>query len=81
MAMQVIDSPRRCPKCSKRMMMEIGPDEESGWHMHAVHVCWNCDHREDDRAWSPVLKTDGESAARRRLDRVRGVDVPMVYPR
>lgn len=71
MALQVIDSPRLCPRCSKRMVMELGQDEAENWHLHAIHICWNCDHREDQRLWSRPLRTDGESAARRRLDRLR----------
>ena len=78
MAVQVLDSPRLCPKCHKRMFMELGPDEGENWHLQVIHICWSCDHREEQRAWSRPLRTDGESAARRRLNRLRGVEIPLV---
>lgn len=82
MAVQVIDSPKRCPRCSKRLVMQIGQDDVTGaGDMRARHECWNCEYAEDDRAWSRPLKTDGRSTLRRLADRLRGVEIPMVYDR
>ena len=82
MAVQVLDSHLSCPRCHKRLIQQIGQDDATGaGDMRATHECWSCGYTEDDRAWSRPLKTDGASAARRRLNRLRGVDIPMVYER
>ena len=36
------DSHLRCPFDGKRMMVEIGPDDEG--RMVALHECWHCGH-------------------------------------
>lgn len=36
------DSHIRCPRCSKRMMVELGPDDTG--RLVALHECWNCDY-------------------------------------
>lgn len=83
MAAVIEDSPRRCPFCGKRMLMEIGQDGALGdYEMQAVHQCWNCDYREIDHEWTrPIPSTVGLTLAQIR-DRVRaGIEVPMVYDR
>lgn len=82
MAIQVIDSPRRCPRDSKRMVMQIGQDDLTGaGDMRATHECLHCGYSEIDKNWSRPLKTDGWSAAMKRLEKLRGVEIPMVYSR
>jgi len=71
--MTVIDSHLRCPRCGKRMHMDIGQDDITGaGDMRAEHQCWNCDYREQDRDWSRPLKTDPVARAewlkRKRLE-------------
>jgi hypothetical protein len=46
----VEDSPYRCPRCCKRLVVEVEPGDgdtsASMWH-----VCWHCDYAEQDRQW------------------------------
>jgi len=80
MAVQVIESHLRCPRDGKRLIQQIGQDDATGaGDMRATHECWTCGYTEDDRAWSRPLKTDGESAARARLNQLRDVEIPLVY--
>jgi len=83
MTVQVLDSPLRCPRDGKRLdIVDVGQDDATGaGDLRAAHECSTCGYREIDKAWSRPLRTDGESAARRRLNRLRGVEVPMVYDR
>lgn len=36
------DSHLRCPFDGKRMMVEIGPDEDEDARLNAEHECWHC---------------------------------------
>ena len=82
MAIQVIDSPLRCPRDGKRLVMQIGQDDTTGaGDMRAVHECFHCGYREEDKQWSRPLRTDGQSTLRKIADRLRGVEIPMVYDR
>ncbi len=80
-----IDSDRRCPRCSKLMMLEIGPEEsESGWTI-MVHTCWSCSYVERDKDWKrPKIKVrTGPTMAERLQARRLGEGVPWreyVYP-
>ena len=42
MRVQIVDSPHRCKKCSKRMVQESGQNETDG-DLEIVHTCWSCD--------------------------------------
>ena len=42
MRVQIVDSPHRCKKCSKRMVQESGQHETDG-DLEIVHTCWSCD--------------------------------------
>lgn len=82
MAIQVLDSHLRCPRDGKRLVVQVGQDDLTGeGDMRAVHECWHCGYREEDRAWSRPLRTDGQSIVERREERQRGVEVPMDYDR
>ncbi len=53
---QIIDSDRRCPRCSKRMMLEIGQADSGAVDRFSsraemVHECWSCGYKELDRNW------------------------------
>ena len=39
------DSPRRCPRCHKRMFLELD-QEFIGTRLRMEHHCWSCDWRE-----------------------------------
>lgn len=80
----VIDSHLRCPRCSKRLVCDIGPDENDGV-ISIGHDCLNCGYHEqaprtvaDARRRSdvPALISLREQLVRLRLG---GVEVPLVY--
>lgn len=75
MTTQIIDSDRRCPHCSKLMMLDIGQDDISGW-TRQVHHCWSCDYREIDENWPrPKLVRTGPTMAERLAAQRLGVEV------
>lgn len=53
---QVIDSDRYCPRCHKKMMLQVGQDDVSGW-TRMQHECWACDYTEIDENWRRPLPT------------------------
>ena len=83
MNVQILDSPLRCPRCSKRMAMRIGQDDSTGaGDMRATHECWHCQYSEIDKNWSRPLGTDrARTPMRELLHRLRteGVEIPLVY--
>lgn len=62
------DSHLRCPLCSKRMLVELGPDD--GGRLDVRHECWNCDYttREPRQVGADVVRVltgiRGERAAK-----------------
>lgn len=81
---QTIDSDRRCSRCHKRMVMQIGQDDSTGaGDMRATHECWNCGRVETDKQWSRPLGTDPTGkvtrAERLRQLRLNGTVIPLVY--
>jgi len=44
-----IDSPYRCPHCSKIMMRDLGPDENG--RCEVIDSCWSCGYEERDGQW------------------------------
>lgn len=72
----VEDSDRRCPHCSKKMMLEIGQndvtgDDSVGW-VQMIHYCWSCDYRERDDQWKrPRIKTGTGPTLAERLHKQR----------
>ncbi len=82
MGSQIIDSDRRCPRCSKRMMLEIGQADSDAVDRFSnraelVHQCWSCGYSELDRNWK--RPTVGSAAAAERLARLR-LEGPTPYP-
>ena len=72
MKIDVLNSPLRCPKCSKRMVMELGENEAEGDAGHeAVHRCWNCDHVEVETGRTVPLASVTDSVLARIRDRIR----------
>lgn len=67
--MIVEDSDRRCPFCSKRMILDIGQEEMEG-HVVKVHSCWSCGYKETEEQWPTTLPTRSD-AARERLLKLR----------
>lgn len=68
MGAQIIDSDRRCPRCAKRMVLEIGQADHDAADRFSsraemVHQCWSCDYSEVDRNWQ-----------RRRIDATRSAE-------
>lgn len=61
------DSPLRCPRDGKRMLMEVDQDEVSS-RLRITHECWDCGYREEERR-----RTTGGNAttAAERLARLR----------
>ncbi len=85
MTVQVTDSDRRCPRCSKLMMLEIGQEEsESGWTL-MIHTCWSCAYveRDKDRKRPKIKVRTGPTMAERLQAQRLGAGVPWreyVYP-
>lgn len=84
MITHLIDSHLRCPRCKKRMVLDVGQDDHSGaGDMRATHRCLECPYTEIDKNWSAPLGTDRPRttlAARLRQQRLgEGVEIPLVY--
>lgn len=70
---QVLDSHRRCPRCHKRMTVEVGQHEETG-EVEVVHHCESCGRRVRDTRWrepARVVTDLGRANAVDRLWRMR----------
>lgn len=57
------DSPHRCPHCSKRMMLELGQDDNGV--LEEIHHCWSCGYAMRRRPKLRVVHGDGGTAAAR----------------
>lgn len=76
--MLVIDSQRRCPRCSKRLVSDVGQNDTEG-DLELLLYCLNDDYREMQRP-ERDKRSDGPSLLARLRDKVRaGYDVPIVY--
>lgn len=84
------DSPRRCPRCSKRLVCEIGQSETAGRELTVEYWCLHDDYREagpstaeSARRTSPTVRKIAAERLRQQrasgFSRDRGVEVPMVY--
>ena len=71
---QVDDSDRRCPRCYKKMMLQIGQESNEGW-VEMQHDCWSCGYSEPDKVWRRPLPTrDVEGRpARSQAERLRQI--------
>lgn len=69
---QVLDSPLRCPKCHKRMHLQVGQEDVIGeGDLRMRHECWSCGYAEDERAWTRPTKLARRLVAADRLARQR----------
>ena len=74
MKIDALDSPLHCPRCGKRMTMELGEHDTDDGH-EAVHRCWNCDHVEIETGRTvPLASVTGSMLASIR-DRIRDDDM------
>jgi hypothetical protein len=71
----ILDSARRCPRCSKRLIVESGQRADRG-DIEIVHVCWNCPYRELHSA-TPLRQSVGKSLADQ-LRNLRLEDGPLI---
>ena len=51
------DSPRRCPRDGKRMLVDLGQADSTGM-LDVWHECWNCGYREPEQWPSARVKAD-----------------------
>lgn len=64
MSGQILDSDRRCGKCGKRMLLEVGQHDSRG-DLEVSHECWQCGTSVPDRAWTRPNKVARELVAAR----------------
>ena len=84
----VDDSPYRCPRDGKRLVVEVSQDDEGVTRMW--HCCWHCGYEEQDTTWRvPRVRTgiSASSAAWQPAlpgdipgEVVPGVDDPLAVP-
>lgn len=83
MTTQIIDSDLRCPRDQKRMVLEIGQQDEDGWDLGClvmIHQCWECGyHVRDDRRMRPLPTRTESAAARLKRLRLEGTELKIVY--
>lgn len=83
MTTQIIDSDLRCQRCSKRMVLELGQQDEDGRDLGTlvmVHECWSCGWTvRDDRLRRPLPTRTPQFAERLRRQRLEETVVPIVY--
>lgn len=83
MTTQIIDSDLRCPRDQKRMVVELGQQDEDGRDLGTLvmwHHCWHCNYKvRDDRRMRPLPTRTETAAARLRRLRLEGTVVPIQY--
>jgi hypothetical protein len=83
MTTQIIDSDLRCPRDGKRMMVELGQQDEDGRDLGALvmwHHCWHCNYKvRDDRTMKPLPTHTPEFAERLKRLRLEGTVIPIHY--
>jgi hypothetical protein len=83
MTTQIIDSDLRCPRDGKRMVCELGQQDEDGRDLGTLvmwHHCWTCNYKvRDDRRMRPLPTRTETAAARLRRLRLEGTVVPIQY--
>ena len=82
MTTQIIDSDLRCRRCSKRMVVELGQQDEDGRDLGTlvmIHSCWSCGWTiRDDRRMRPLPTRTETATARLRRLRLEGTVIPIV---
>jgi hypothetical protein len=83
MTTQIIDSDLRCRYCSKRMMLELGQQDEDGRDLGTlvmIHTCWSCGWTvRDDRLRRPLPTRTPQFAERLKRQRLEGTVIPIQY--
>lgn len=74
--MSYVDSHLRCPYDGKRMMLDLGPNDD-GSGCEQIHECWECGYRERDDQWRqmPVLELVRGRLKEQRSGKEHGVEV------
>lgn len=44
----LLNSPHRCPYCGKRLVLDLGPNDDEDGRLRGEHSCWNCGYRRTD---------------------------------
>jgi hypothetical protein len=83
MTTQIIDSDLRCPRDGKRMVLELGQQDEDGRDLGTlvmIHRCWHCPYTvRDDRRMRPLPTRTPQFAERLKRQRLEGIVIPLVY--
>jgi hypothetical protein len=83
MTTQFIDSDLRCRRDGKRMLVELGQQDEDGRDLGMlvmIHTCFHCGWKiRDDRRGRPLPTRTETAAARLRRLRLEGTVVPIQY--
>ncbi len=83
MTTQFIDSDLRCRRDGKRMLVELGQQDEDGRDLGTlvmVHTCFHCGWTiRDDRLRRPLPTRTPQFAERLRRQRLEGTVVPIQY--
>lgn len=83
MTTQIIDSDLRCPRDGKRMVVELGQQDEDGrdiGQLVMVHMCFHCTYTvRDDRRMRPLPTRTPQFAERLKRQRLEGTVIPIVY--
>lgn len=83
MTTQIIDSDLRCPRDGKRMVVELGQQDEDGrdlGQLVMIHRCWHCPYTvRDDRRMRPLPTRTPQFAERLKRQRLEGTEIPIVY--
>lgn len=76
------DSDLRCRRCSKRMHVEVGQQDEDGRDLGSlvmIHECWSCGWTiRDDRRMRPLPTRTPQFAERLKRQRLDGTVIPIV---
>lgn len=83
MTTQIIDSDLLCRRCSKRMVVELGQQDEDGrdlGQLVMIHQCWSCNWTiRDDRLRRPLPTRTETAADRLKRLRLEGTALEIVY--
>lgn len=44
----LLNSWHRCPHCGKRLVLDLGRDDDEHGRIRGVHTCWNCGYSRTD---------------------------------
>jgi len=76
---QVIDSPYRCRRCSKRMVQQAGQHDSDG-DLEVLHECWSCGYSFTQRPERDRPSEAGKTFAEMVRDKVRAGQMSKPMP-